>query len=45
VESVFYLRPSEASARFGGVGADGVILIYTRGNGPTVQRDPPRAGT
>jgi len=45
VESVFYLRPSEASAHFGGVGADGVILICTRGNGPTVQRDPPRAGT
>jgi hypothetical protein len=36
VESVFYLRPSEATTRFGTAGANGVILIYTRGNGPTV---------
>jgi hypothetical protein len=39
VESVIYLRPTEATARFGGAGANGVILIYTRGNGPTVQRN------
>jgi hypothetical protein len=37
IESVIYLRPGEATARFGGFGANGVILIYTRGNGPTVQ--------
>jgi len=40
VESVFYLRPSEATTRFGSGGANGVILIYTRGNGPTVQNNP-----
>lgn len=37
VESVFYLRPSEAASRFGTAGGNGVILIYTRGNGPTVR--------
>jgi hypothetical protein len=37
VESVSYLRPAEATARFGTAGGDGVILIYTRGNGPTVR--------
>jgi hypothetical protein len=37
IESVIYLRPGEATARFGGAGATGVVLIYTRGNGPTVQ--------
>jgi hypothetical protein len=39
IESVIYLRPTEAAARFGGAGANGVVLIYTRGNGPTAQRD------
>jgi hypothetical protein len=38
IESVFYLRPSEAASRFGMQGGNGVILVYTRGNGPTVQR-------
>lgn len=37
IESVFYLRPSEAASRFGMQGGNGVILVYTRGNGPTVQ--------
>jgi hypothetical protein len=45
IESVIYLRPAEATARFGMMGGNGVILIYTRGNGPTVQRDPTGAGT
>jgi hypothetical protein len=39
VESVIYLRPTEAASRYGGAGANGVILIYTRGNGPTVRRN------
>ena len=39
IESIFYLRPSEAAARFGTAGGNGVILIYTRGNGPTVRSD------
>lgn len=38
VESVIYLRPTEAFARYGYVGQRGVLLIYTRGNGPTAQR-------
>jgi hypothetical protein len=37
VESVSYLRPAEATARFGTSGGSGVILVYTRGNGPTVR--------
>jgi hypothetical protein len=37
VESVFYLSPAEAVSRFGYAGANGVIMIYTRGNGPTVR--------
>jgi hypothetical protein len=39
IESVIYLRPVEATARFGLIGGNGVILIYTRGNGPTAQHD------
>jgi hypothetical protein len=34
---VFYLSPAEAVSRFGYAGANGVIMIYTRGNGPTVR--------
>jgi hypothetical protein len=37
IESVSYLRPSEAASRFGTAGGNGVILVYTRGNGPTVR--------
>ena len=40
IESITYLRPSEATARFGTAGGNGVILIYTRGNGPTVTPAP-----
>ena len=38
IESIIYLRPSDASGRYGLLGQNGVVLIYTRGNGPTVQR-------
>ena len=38
VESVIYLRPADAYARYGYIGQRGVILVYTRGNGPTAQR-------
>jgi hypothetical protein len=38
-ESVIYLKPSEAMGRYGSLGANGLVLIYTRGNGPTVNRD------
>jgi hypothetical protein len=38
VESVIYLRPADAFARFGYIGQRGVLLVYTRGNGPTAPR-------
>jgi hypothetical protein len=39
IESVIYLKPTDATGRYGLAGANGVILIYTRGNGPTVVRE------
>lgn len=39
IESIIYLKPSDASGRYGLAGQNGVILIYTRGNGPTVVRE------
>ena len=38
IESVIYLKPTDAAGRYGLMGANGVVLIYTRGNGPTVSR-------
>jgi hypothetical protein len=39
IESIIYLKPTDASGRYGLLGQNGVILIYTRGNGPTVSRE------
>jgi hypothetical protein len=39
IESIIYLKPSDASGRYGLAGANGVVLIYTKGNGPTVVRE------
>jgi hypothetical protein len=39
IESIIYLKPSDATGRYGLAGGNGVILIYTRGNGPTVVRE------
>jgi hypothetical protein len=39
IESVIYLKPTDATGRYGLAGSRGVILIYTRGNGPTVVRE------
>jgi hypothetical protein len=38
IESIIYLKPTDATGRYGLLGQNGVILIYTRGNGPTVSR-------
>jgi hypothetical protein len=40
VESVIFLKPTEGFAQYGIIGQKGVLLVYTRGNGPTVQRGP-----
>lgn len=34
IESIEFLKPSEAGTRFGTLAGQGVIVIYTRGNGP-----------
>ena len=39
IESIIYLKPDDAFGRYGPAGAGGMILIYTRGNGPTVVRE------
>lgn len=39
IESIIYLKPTDATGRYGLAGQNGVILIYTRGNGPTVVRE------
>jgi hypothetical protein len=41
IESIIYLKPTDATGRYGLLGQNGVILIYTRGNGPTVRREQP----
>jgi hypothetical protein len=35
IESLIYLKPGDAMGRYGSQGANGLLLIYTRGNGPT----------
>jgi len=35
LESIIYLKPNEAEGRYGYAGRYGVLLIYTRGRGPT----------
>jgi hypothetical protein len=35
IESVIYMAPQEGFERYGWLGQYGVILVYTRGNGPT----------
>jgi hypothetical protein len=35
IESVVFLTPTEAFGRYGFIGQTGVLLVYTRGNGPT----------
>lgn len=40
VESVIFLKPTEGFAQYGIVGQKGVLLVYTRGHGPTAQRRP-----
>jgi hypothetical protein len=36
LESIIYLKPRDAMMRYGFLGERGVLLVYTRGNGPTV---------
>ena len=40
VESVIFLKPTEAFASWGYIGQRGILLVYTRGNGPTAQPGP-----
>jgi len=37
IESIIYLKPTDAAGRYGFRARNGIILIYTRGNGPTVR--------
>jgi hypothetical protein len=39
VESVIFLKPSEAFSIYGFMADKGALLVYTRGNGPTVRRE------
>jgi hypothetical protein len=36
IESIIYLKPTDAAGRYGYRARNGILLIYTRGNGPTV---------
>lgn len=38
IESIEFLGPIQAGARFGSRSGNGALLIYTRGNGPYVER-------
>lgn len=38
IESIEYMRGGEAGARYGTGSANGVVRIYTRGNGPTAPK-------
>jgi hypothetical protein len=38
IETVVFLRPTEAFAQFGFIGERGALLIYTKGNGPTAPK-------
>ncbi|MFL5542011.1 MAG: carboxypeptidase regulatory-like domain-containing protein [Longimicrobiaceae bacterium] len=40
IESIIYVKPTEAASRYGYLARNGLILIYTRGNGPTVREMP-----
>jgi len=40
IESIIYVKPTEAASRYGFLARNGIILIYTRGNGPTVRETP-----
>jgi hypothetical protein len=40
IESIIYLKPTEAAGRYGFLARNGIVLIYTRGNGPTVREQP-----
>ncbi|MFL5381784.1 MAG: carboxypeptidase regulatory-like domain-containing protein [Longimicrobiaceae bacterium] len=37
IESIIYLKPNEGEGRYGYAARHGILLIYTRGNGPTVR--------
>ncbi len=45
VESVEFLRPTEAGLRYGTLGGKGVLEVYTRGNGPYARQASLSAGT
>ncbi|HEX8361233.1 MAG TPA: carboxypeptidase regulatory-like domain-containing protein [Longimicrobium sp.] len=38
VESVIFMKPTEAFNLYGFMAQNGALLVYTRGNGPTVRR-------
>jgi hypothetical protein len=40
IESIIYVKPTDAASRYGYLARNGIILIYTRGNGPTVRETP-----
>lgn len=40
LESVEYMSAAEAGGRYGTGSANGVLIVYTRGNGPYAQRTP-----
>jgi len=39
IESIIYLKPTDGAGRYGYAARNGILLIYTRGNGPTVSPD------
>jgi len=39
IESIIYLKPGDAMGRYGYAARHGILLIYTRGNGPTAVRE------
>lgn len=41
IESIEFLKASEAGIRYGNFASQGVLLIYTLGNGPTARRRRP----
>lgn len=40
IESIIYLKPGDGEGRYGYAARHGILLIYTRGNGPTVRETP-----
>ncbi|MFL5539421.1 MAG: carboxypeptidase regulatory-like domain-containing protein [Longimicrobiaceae bacterium] len=38
IESIIYLKPTDGAGRYGYAARNGILLVYTRGNGPTAVR-------